>query len=418
MLITMGCIILLGTVYLMVKQYETRMVLFCSGLLMAALAGDPLAAFKGFTHAMQESKTFEAIVSVMGFAFVLKATECDRHLIHLMVKSLKKAGPLLIPGATLVTFFVNTSVASATGCAAAVGTVMIPFLKAAGVHPAIAASAVFAGCFGNIFNPGFGQNVVLASVVKSDGVAIVANHFMPLLSAGFIVAFSLLVVAWMKKEHAGYVDPDTVSDDNFKVNYLMALVPLLPLLILTLGANGYVPIFKKLTISYTMIIGVFAAFLVTRVSPGKISKEFWHGVGDAFSVVFGIIICALVFVEGMKSIGLVGALVQAMTENTSIAKMSATFGPFILGLISGSGDAAATAFNKAVTVNAAQFGLDGMNMGSVAIIAGALGRNMSPIAGGTVICCAMAGVNPIELAKRNALGMTMACVVTMLIMLY
>ena len=48
LLLILGGIIVIGTVYLMVKQYETRMVLFCAGLLMAIIAGDPFAAFKGF----------------------------------------------------------------------------------------------------------------------------------------------------------------------------------------------------------------------------------------------------------------------------------------------------------------------------------------------------------------------------------
>jgi DcuC family C4-dicarboxylate transporter len=52
-------------------------------------------------------------------------------------------------------------------------------------------------------------------------------------------------------------------------------------------------------------------------------------------------------------------------------------------------------------------------MGSVVVIGGALGRTMSPIAGGAIICCAFAGINPIELAKRNALGMVLACVATL-----
>ncbi len=152
-LLVLGGIIVAATIYLMVKQYEVKMVLFCSGLLMTILAGDPMAAFKGFSHAMTESRIFEAIISVMGFALVLKLTECDKHLIHLLVKALKKAGPLLIPAATLVTFFINTSITSAAGCSAAVGAILIPFLMAAGVHPAIAAAAVFAGGPGKSSRP-------------------------------------------------------------------------------------------------------------------------------------------------------------------------------------------------------------------------------------------------------------------------
>jgi DcuC family C4-dicarboxylate transporter len=43
---------------------------------------------------------------------------------------------------------------------------------------------------------------------------------------------------------------------------------------------------------------------------------------------------------------------------------------------------------------------------------------MSPIAGGAIICCALAGVNPMELLKRNALGSIIAVIVTMLMLVY
>jgi len=417
-LLVVGSIVVLATIYLMIKQYETRMVLFCAGLLMAIMAGDPLAAFKGFSKAMTESRVFEAIIAVMGFALVLKLTECDKHLIHLLVKTLKKAGPLLIPAATLVTFFVNTSITSAAGCSAAVGAILIPFLIAAGVYPAIAAAAVFAGTYGANFNPGYPQVAIVADVAKANPIDVVANHFYPLLISGIIGAISLLIVAWIRKETKGYLPEKRVITEDFKVDYLKAVVPVIPLAILILGAKGYVPPFKELAISHAMIIGVFIAFIVTRENPGKISKEFWHGAGDSFGHIFGIIICALVFVEGMRAIGLIRALIDAMTTHPTIAKLSATYGPFILAIMSGSGDAAAVAFNKAVTIHAEQFGMLPTNMGSLSVIAGALGRTMSPIAGGAIICSGFAGINPMELAKRNAPGMIIAVTVTMLMLGY
>ena len=42
-MVYVGALIVCITIYLLVKQYETRMVLFGSGLLMASLALKPLA---------------------------------------------------------------------------------------------------------------------------------------------------------------------------------------------------------------------------------------------------------------------------------------------------------------------------------------------------------------------------------------
>ncbi|SDH56227.1 C4-dicarboxylate transporter DcuC [Propionivibrio dicarboxylicus] len=419
MLIVIGAIVVAITVYLMVKQYETRLVLFGAGMFLALCAGEPMAPFKAFSHAMQENKLFEAIIAVMGFAMVMKLTQCDQHLIQSLVKPLRKAGPLLIPGATLVTFFINTSITSSAGCSAAVGSILIPIMLAAGVHPAIAAAAIYAGTYGAIFNPGYAQVALVAEVAKASNMEVVSNHFMTMLATGMIGAFSLLVVALLLKENKGYVVPsDKQLPADFSVHPVKALVPLIPLVLLLLGSFGLVPALKQLAISHAMIIGVFVAFAVTRTNPQKISKEFWHGAGDSFGHVFGIIICALVFVSGLKSVGMIQAMTDAMVHTPAIAKISATFGPFILGVLSGSGDAAAVAFNRAVTPEAAKFGLSAIDMGSAAAIAGALGRSMSPIAGGMVICAGFAGCSPLESAKRNAPGMFIACCVTMWMMLY
>jgi len=421
MLALMGGLLVLVTIYLLIKQYETRMVLFCSGLAMALLAFNPMAAFKAFSEAMHESRVFEPIIAVMGFSMVMKVTECDKHLIHLLAKALRRAGPFLIPGATVATLAVNTSITSAAGCSAAVGAILIPLLMSAGVYPAVAASAVFAGTYAAMLNPGFAQVIIISDVAKASPMTVIANHSKVVMLCGLIGAFSLALVAYLRKEHKGYVPEGKKAAEavaEFTVNPLKAMVPVLPLAILLLGSTGAVSAFRQLGISHAMIIGVFVGFLVTRKNPATLSKEFWHGAGDAFGHVFGIITCALVFVGGMTAIGLVKALIDAMIANPQIAKVSSAFGPFVLGVMSGSGDAAAVAFNKTVTVNAAHFGLSPMNMGSAAAIGGALGRTMSPVAGGAIICAGLAGVNPLEIPKRNGPGMLIAGAVCMLLLLY
>ena len=416
-----GVIVVAGTIYCLVKRYETRLVLFCSGILMSLIGGAPFASFKAFSHAMLETKLFESIIAVMGFAMVMKLTSCDKHLINLLIKPLRKAGPFLIPASVLVTFFINISITSSAGCSAAVGAILIPLLMAAGIHPAIAGACIYAGTYGAMFNPGYPQVALVVNVSNSDPVSVVANHFYPLLLCGIIGAVSLWIVAYLRKEHKGYVMPAGVIADeqeHFKIKLSYAIVPLIPIVILITGSMGIIPIFKPFSISHAMIIGVFAAFVVTRSNPQEISKEFWKGAGNAFGHVFGIIICALVFVDGLSTIGLIQQLIQLMIDVPAIAKVSSAVGPFLIGVMSGAGDAASVAFNKAVTIHASDFGLSPMSMGSVVAITGALGRTMSPVAGGMIICATLAGTSPMETAKRNAPGMILATISTMVLLLF
>jgi DcuC family C4-dicarboxylate transporter len=118
------------------------------------------------------------------------------------------------------------------------------------------------------------------------------------------------------------------------------------------------------------------------------------------------------------SIGLVKAFMDAMLNNPAIVKICAAVGPFVLGLLVGSGDAATFAFNEAITPHAADFGMTPIQMGSMATLGGTLGRTMSPIAGATIIAAGIAGVNPMEIAKRNCLPMVGAMIIGMLILMY
>jgi len=412
-----GLIIICVAIYLLMKRYESRLVLFMAGLALACVAGNPMAAFKAFSGALQNSKLLEPIVAAMGFAFVLKWTKCDEHLVHLLAGGLKKIGPVIVPGAVLVTAFINTSVTSASGCSAAVGAVLIPLLIKAGVHPAAAGAAVFAGTYGSPhLNPGFAQVIVVADVTHNTPMAVIANHAVVVIILAFIVAAALAAVIYYKKEHTGY--HSEIADVEFKVNLVKAAVPLIPLALLLLGSTKAVPALKDLGIAHAMIIGVFCAWGATRENPGTISKEFFHGFGEGFGHVFGIITCSFVFVGGMEALGLVKALINVMDSNPELAKISGTVGPFLLGLVTGSGDAASISFNTAVTAHAAAFGMNPLNLGSTAAIAGALGRTMSPIAGACIICAGYAGVSPMELARRNILASIVGAVFLTITMMY
>lgn len=413
--VIIGLLVLMGTIYFLIKKVEARLVLITAGLIMAIIAGQPMAAFEAFSERMVSDGLVQAILTVMGFAYVMKFTECDKHLVRLVAGGLKKTGVFLVPFAVLATFAINIALPSAAGTAAAVGSIFIPVMMAAGVHPAMAATAVFAGTFGSRLNPGEAHNPFVADIAGVSAVDVVSTNAPASIAAGLIAAISLGVIAYIFKEHKGYVSSENVLDDEEKISMIRAIVPTVPVIILILGAT-VVPALE-MGVAEAMLIGSIIALAVTRKSPTKLVQSFFDGVGKAYADVMGIIISAAVFVGGMNAIGLVDAFITAMTDIPQIVNIAATFGPMLLGIISGSGDAATFAFNEAVTPFASQFGVSPVNMGSIAALGGALGRTMSPIAGAAIVCAGIARVNPIELAKRNAPGMIIAAIVSMFILL-
>lgn len=393
------------------------MVLFCAGLLMATVAGNPLAALNAFSTRMVTGSLIEPILSVMGFAYVMKLTECDKHLIHLLSNFMKKIRPLLIPLAVLVTFGINISLPAASGVAAAVGAVIVPILMSAGVHPVIAGAAVLAGTYGSMLSPGLSHNAFIANMVKIGVMDVISVHMMADMVCACIGAISLTIVARILKEDRGYHLADEKQVEAVSVKYLWAIIPLVPVALLISVSFGVIPGVKKLEVSHAMLIGTILGVIVTRKKPADVSKSFFEGLGWSYAQIMGIIIAAAVFVSGMKAIGLIDAFINFLITSPSIVKIAASFGPFLLGLISGSGDAAALAFNEAVTPHAAKFGLEVTKMGSLAALAGALGRTASPISGACIVCASLAGVSPMEIAKRNVPGMIIAVIVGMLILL-
>ncbi|MGR6981130.1 C4-dicarboxylate transporter DcuC [Testudinibacter sp. P27/CKL/0425] len=415
------------TIYLMIKKYETRTVLLGVGLVMALLTLNPMGALQAFSKSMTSAGLIMAICSSMGFAYVMKFTQCDMHLVHLLTKPLSGLKFFLIPIATILTFFINIAIPSAAGCAAAVGATLIPVLKSAGVRPATAGAAILAGTFGSMMSPGSAHVVMISEMSGLTVPEVILSHAPYTIIAGAIGATVLTILAIVLKDFGQqfrdeYLAEKQAAEAEFtKVNPLYAIAPLVPLVILVIGGTQLQSIpalaWTKMAVPEAMLIGALYAIIVTRVSPVKITNEFFSGMGSAYTNILGIIIAASVFVAGLKSTGAIDSAIEFLKSSNEFVRWGATIGPFLMGVITGSGDAAAIAFNTAVTPHAVELGYTHVNLGMGAAIAGAIGRTASPIAGVAIVCAGLAGVNPVEMIKRTAPGMVLAVLFLALFML-
>jgi len=415
-MIWIGILIVALTFLAIIRRYETRLVLFVAGVAMALVVGKPLVAIDAFAKTMVSGGLVTTICTVMGFSYVMKLTGCDSHLVNLLTSLLKQAKFILIPGAVIVTWIINIALPSTAGCAAAVGAVLIPTLIVSGVHPAMAAACVMSGTIGSVMSPGLAHNPFVAKLANVDVMTVIAGHTIPALISLAVAATMLTIVCHLRKEGASAERSTEIASggEKFKVNVVKAVVPVIPLVLLVLGSK-MVALIPEVTVPQAMIIGAMLGFVVTWGNAQEISKSFFKGMGDSYGEIVGIIIAAAVFTQGMDTIGLTGALIENMKESQDVARYAASIGPFFLAVLSGSGDAAALAFNGAVTPHAAQFGFKITDMGSLATISGGLGRTMSPVAGGAIVCATIGGVNPMEIAKRTAPGMFCALVAVLIV---
>ena len=410
--VLIGIAIVFITAWLLIRQYDMRMVLIAAGLLMAGIALDPLTALDEFARKMVTTSLIQAICPVIGFSFVMHHTRCEAHLITLTAGTIRRAGIWAVPGALLISFAINAALLSAANTAAVAGVILIPLLRAAGIHPALAASTVLAGTFGSMLNPALSINAFVTRIAGKTTTAVVETNTLPVLLALLLACSGLTFMARKKSETA--MAPQQTTAPIERPSLIFAAIPLIPLVILLLGASGVVPPFR-MGVAQAMMVGALLGVAVTRTSPSEVTRTFFDGMGRAYGKIMGIVIAVGVFVRGMKSIGVIGLWIAWLTT-PELARMGGCFGPFLMGIVSGSGDAAAFAFTDAVAPHATQFGMETITMGSMAAISGALGRTLSPLSGAAIICSAIAEVNPVELSKRNTLGLCAAVGLIALIM--
>ena len=436
---------IVAVVALLIMKKDTKTVLIGVGLVLCVLCLKPLDGLGAFTSYMTKAGLIKAICASMGFAFVMKFTGCDRALVNLLTRPLGNIGFLLIPIVVALTYFINIAIPSAAGCSAAVGATLIPVMMAAGVKPEMAGAAVFAGTFGGVLSPGSAHNVFVTDMVKAHNPSytvqdVIAVQFSSAITALIVVLIVMSITAIVCKDYtkgvnylaqkeggANSVASNSADGSNLdaqpqKINVLHALMPLVPLVILIIGGTSKLNTISflkwtKMGVAEAMLLGAIVTIVITMTNPQKITKEFFKGMGSAYADIMGIIIAAGVFVAGLSACGAIDFVIEWLKGEQGYVKFGGTFVPFFMGVVTGSGDAAAMAFNTAVTVHADALGFEQDKLGMAVAISGALGRSASPIAGACIVCAGLAMVSPIQIAKRTALGMFLSvCVIAFFIL--
>ena len=396
--------VVIATVYALVKRYETRLVLLTSGFVMAFISLQPMVAFKQFDKSMTNGSLIIAICSALGFAAVISLTKCDIHLVSLLMKPLKRLGLFLLPACMIVTSVISTAIPSMAGLSAAVGPTMIPIMIRAGFRPAMAAAAV-GGCMMPAYlNPGVSHNPFISKLASMDIMEFIGAHASTTVTLGLIsiicITITCFVLGDFSKAAANTQQAiEKASNEVEHPNILFAIAPIVPVVLLVVASIWFKEL--KMSVATAMLIGTFYALVVTRSNPEEVTKKFFAGMGNGYAKILGIIIAAGVFAAGLRAAGVIEVFVNYLTHANEVAKLGGSIGPFALAVLTGSGDAAAFAFNEAVTPHAAKFGMQIDNLGYLAMMAAGIGRQASPLAGGIILLSGIA-VSPVEVVKRTA----------------
>lgn len=406
--------IVILAVVLVARRADVRLVLGLSALALFALGGRFPDAFRALAAEMANHKTVVPICSALGFAYVLKLTECDKHLVQFLVGPLRRVRILLIPGGVAAGYLVNTAVVSQTGTAAVLGPILVPLLRAGGMEPKTVGALLLLGSSmgGELFNPGAVEVVTLSEITGLAPPAIVARSArLNLLACG-----AALLVFW-RLAVVGERQPDESAPEppHFRVHPLKAIVPMVPVAIL-FAWPGFLPMpggvvskeVRELTSSATiltaMLIGSALAGATSPRKVGALMPAFFEGAGYAYTHVISLIVTATAFAKGMEACGLIAALTSGLEKLPSWAALVVGgLMAWALATLSGSGIAPAVAVMRLLVPSAEALGLDPVRLGTTIALAAHFGRTMSPVAAVALFSASITGTSAVDLVKRVAL---------------
>lgn len=418
MLILAGLIIA-GAIVLMVRRVDVRIVLLGAGLAMAILAGVPLVIADTFTRGMVTAMV-APICASMGFAALMNATGCDRHLVHALLTPVRKFRWLVTPGGILAAYLVNMAVPSQASTAAAMGPILVPLFIASGRTPAVAGAALVLGASfgGDLLNPG-AQDIQAVSGTANLDAAALSARVIPASLAGMLVAtvvFTLL--HWRKREEEpGRTDdlliPVVNDQADLHVNWFKAVIPVVPIALLLAAYGGWNPLAWLITpppgdewrplagalpVVRAMLIGAVLGLVVGWREVARLTRSFFDGMGAAYASIISLTITAQCFGAGIGAIGLANALLEAATASNALVPLSAGF-PWALSMLSGSGSGPILAFAQTFLV---QIGPEGspVTLGAMACLGGAFGRTMSPVSAVVVYGSGLVGRQPLAVVKH------------------
>ena len=441
--------VVIAAIVLIVRGRDVRLVLLVASLVIAAIADITgghwraiAAVVREFVATFSNEKFVVPICTAMGFAYVLRHTGCERHLVLLLVKPLRTVRWLLVPGVIAVGFLVNIPVISQTSTAVCIGPVVVPLMRAAGYSMATIGACLLLGASvgGELLNPGAPE---LLTVFSKTGVSTqrqVSEYLPKLVFTQLAVAtlVAWLLSFWWERKAADEATANPAAQaEPERINVLKALVPLVPLVLLFLagppfdlfhvpqnwlvnrpsettasalagapaawaGERRLDPSYSSRLIGLAMLVGVMVAITVTPSKSRDCVKQFFEGAGYGFANIISLIVTATCFGKAIESAGLAAALGRLIAEAPGLMQPLAALVPLGFAAVSGSGMASTQSLYGFFHEPAIAHDHDPTAVGSMVAIGSAAGRTMSPVAAVTLMCATLTQTNPFTLARRVA----------------
>ncbi len=430
---------------LIVKRYQTHMVLLFAALALLALAlltdhnilpkgtkpsglglFDLFALFKAIS-AKQAAETGLIIMSAGGFAKYMDHIGAASALVRITVKPLKSFhSPYVV---LVLGYFLAQAlciiIPSAAGLAMLLLVCLLPVLVNVGVSTA-AAAAVIGTSAGLNIGPVSGMAILAAKVAGLEPIVYFVKYQLPvaiptLLAMG--VTHYLVQRHFDKKNDDEYSVPTSeAKEGNTEAPYWYGFFPILPLVLLIIFSKlVYKSIILDTIASLYMVWALTVLIeLVRRRDPKKAFSDamvMFKAMGSMFGTIVSLIICAELFATGLTASGLIGALID-LGKNTGMGLppmtvlLTGIVG--IVTLLTGSGVGAYSSFASLAPDVVMGLGGSVESLVTPMQFASGLFRAMSPVAGCIIAVAGVAGLSPFAVVRRTALPACVGAIVTLI----
>ena len=445
-------------IFMLIKKMDIKITLFLIGvaLMFIGMAMGNGIAVKDFAStgaawldplkaiADQFKDTLSSagfiILILGGYSAYMSAIGANDITVGVLTKPIRhiKSVYLLVPVVFLLGNLLSLVIPSASNLAIILLATLFPVLTKAGMSPLTAAGIIATTA------------TIVPTPLGSDNVAIAAElantpQFAGLTTTDYVFRYhalvsvpTLLVIAvvhyfwqkYMDKKAGRLPEPGELARQEqkeaaaggplFKTVY--AILPLLPILLLIAvfilqSAVGIdITVSVEIATLFSFMVAIVCE-LVRKRKPKTVLDEtesFFKGMGGAMPIV-ALLVAASVFVTGLKSIGLIQALQDAMAGIQGgglgfVLPLILVLLTALIVLLSGSGTALFFAMVPLMVPLAAAAGINVLAVSVPMGLAGNLLRAVSPVAAVTVIVAGSVKRSPIEVVKRTSVPMIVGTV--------
>lgn len=434
------------TGWMIVKRYQTAMVLLMAGLSMiifAVVCGVTGFLPKGMKSsgliwfdvidllrsiAVKQVSGIGLLIMVAGgFAAYMDRIGAARALVNVCITPLKSLSSpyLIMVFGYLIGQMLCMVIPSAAGLAMLLLVALYPILVGVGVSP-VASAAVIVTCSGMAMGPGSGTSNLAARVAGMDPIIYFVQCQLPVVTPSLVV---IAICHYFVQRYYDRRNDDVYTEENIKntveqrsVPVWYALLPPLPIALMIIFSPLTFSSIRLNTISALLLVWIAVVVLemIRRREVKEVLKDgscVFKSMGSMFTSIVALIICAEFFANGLKITGLIDALiVHAQNLGLGLNGMTVVLTGVvgIVSVLTGSGVGAFSSFAALAPDVASGLGGSAASFVNPMQLSCGIMRSISPVAGAMIAMAGAVGVTPVALIRRTFIPMMAGFVAVLL----